>query len=120
MDRESKAPGSVDRKTLCVSYKQVHIFVWMEKYIKHTHALAVLLVLLLMYFATPAQCKWKINHVIAIYACADLCSFRCEVFQSQLMHGVIVVHTFLFFICVCINNVWQMMVFCFLLDQWGA
>jgi hypothetical protein len=73
-----QAPASVDSKTYSISYKQIWFIVCMDKYIKHVHSLAVLLLLLLMYFATHAQCKSKIpcHWLIAICLCC-LCIFFC-------------------------------------------
>jgi hypothetical protein len=67
-----QAPGSVDRETLSHTNMFASI-VCKDKYIKHTHALAVLSVLLLMSFATHAQGK----SLLFLCACADLCSFWC-------------------------------------------
>ena len=64
----------------------------MDKYMKHAYALAILLVLLPMYFANNAQCKWQIAryHVISILVL--ICVFPVLIFQYHLLGGRVVVY----------------------------
>jgi hypothetical protein len=57
----------------------------MAKYMKHAYPLAILLVLLVMYLPTHAQCKWQITSYFYtcfcfdnyLFTCFGCCSFQC-------------------------------------------
>ena len=69
--------------------KVLHCVVFMDKRMNHVHAQAVLLALLLMYFATHGHCKWDIGNQV-IHMLLLICSLHVFIFlYQQLVHACI-------------------------------